>query len=345
MCEVLGCQPCNGKGNDRTYQIKHWKRYFNFEKQGHKFIITEVYDTPLPCQDSRSCRKGTYVKYIESLLLRFLSDQRNNNHIDIVKRDLYSILGITNIRFFALRNKEGRNDFIDEMKDESDIPIDKISVFNFKMRAEAKISQILSTALKSMSKRNLIEYKSNDMISYKGDDGYIKDVVKASEVQADILSDIRDEVLQEMEYSSFINVIWDDKISEFNSRVLSSVQHQKQFRDVENIFTQLSITATGQGTRLQSDIVNLPYVVQRQQLNQLVIDALNTQAIKYYNRYMEGGTIPVVAKNTTVYKNDYVVTQKELCKYLLDIGEDDEYNNIWEGYDLSDNQLDGNVNK
>lgn len=344
MCGILGCEPCNG-GNDKVSQIKNWKRYFNFEKQGHKFIITEIYDNPLPCQDSRSCREGIYVKYIESLLLRLLADQKNN-HLDIVKRNLYSILGITSIQFFDLRSKEKRNTFIDEMKDKSSVPIDKISVLNFKMRVEAKISQILSTALKSMSKRNLIEYRTNDMISYKEDDGYIKDVIKASEIESDILSDIREEVLEEMEYSSVLKVIWDDKINEFNSRVLSSVQHQNKFKDVDNIFTQLSITATGQGVQLQSDIKDLPYTVQRQQLNRAVIDALNTQAVNLYEKHDGWGTI---AKNTTTHYDDkYVVTQKELSNYLLDINNGDKYNNMWKEFDkndIPDNKLDGNVNK
>ena len=44
MCNLLGCEPCKGNGNDREYQIKNWQRYFNFKKEGYKFIVTEVYD-------------------------------------------------------------------------------------------------------------------------------------------------------------------------------------------------------------------------------------------------------------------------------------------------------------
>ena len=44
LCAYLGEQEKGGKSRD--LQIKDWERYFSFEKQGHKFIITDVYDTP-----------------------------------------------------------------------------------------------------------------------------------------------------------------------------------------------------------------------------------------------------------------------------------------------------------
>lgn len=44
LCTYLGEQEKGGKSRD--LQIKDWERYFSFEKQGHKFIITDVYDTP-----------------------------------------------------------------------------------------------------------------------------------------------------------------------------------------------------------------------------------------------------------------------------------------------------------
>lgn len=40
-------------GNSKKAQHKEWLRHFNYEKQGHKFIITEIYDTPKEKQDLR----------------------------------------------------------------------------------------------------------------------------------------------------------------------------------------------------------------------------------------------------------------------------------------------------
>ena len=44
LCSHLGEQEKGGRAKE--LQIKDWKRYFSFEKHGHKFIITDVYDTP-----------------------------------------------------------------------------------------------------------------------------------------------------------------------------------------------------------------------------------------------------------------------------------------------------------
>ena len=51
LCEVLG-EPVK-KGDSKKAQLKEWSRYFNFEKQGHKIIVTEIYSKPKPKQDGR----------------------------------------------------------------------------------------------------------------------------------------------------------------------------------------------------------------------------------------------------------------------------------------------------
>ena len=51
LCEVLG-EPVK-KANSKKAQLKEWSRYFNFDTQGHKIIVTEIYDTPKPKQDGR----------------------------------------------------------------------------------------------------------------------------------------------------------------------------------------------------------------------------------------------------------------------------------------------------
>ena len=42
MCALLGEKPKGG--NARKYQMIDWERHFSYEKKGHKFIITEVFE-------------------------------------------------------------------------------------------------------------------------------------------------------------------------------------------------------------------------------------------------------------------------------------------------------------
>ena len=75
MCELLNEVPMDG--NSRKAQVNRWKRYFDFHKDNQKFIIDEIYDEPFATDDARKRREGLYVKYIELLLLEFLSRQQD----------------------------------------------------------------------------------------------------------------------------------------------------------------------------------------------------------------------------------------------------------------------------
>lgn len=72
-------------------------RYFNRQACYTKvfIIITEIYDTPLPSTDARKTKEGKYNKYIELLLLRYLSACKDNT-LEITKRGLYKVLGMVN---------------------------------------------------------------------------------------------------------------------------------------------------------------------------------------------------------------------------------------------------------
>ena len=54
LCNLFGEDTKTGKA--KQLQLKNWKRYFDWEKDGQKFIITDIYDTPLPKEDLR--KKG-----------------------------------------------------------------------------------------------------------------------------------------------------------------------------------------------------------------------------------------------------------------------------------------------
>lgn len=49
LCELLGQEIKDGKS--KKYQLENFKRYFEWEKAGQKFIIMDIYDTPLEKED------------------------------------------------------------------------------------------------------------------------------------------------------------------------------------------------------------------------------------------------------------------------------------------------------
>lgn len=59
LCDILEV-PYKSQGSPRECQLNDFKRYFNWEKLGHKFIITDIYDTPLEKVIKRNNNLGHY---------------------------------------------------------------------------------------------------------------------------------------------------------------------------------------------------------------------------------------------------------------------------------------------
>ena len=65
ICEYLG-EPVYQGGKQRQLQLKDWERYFSYKKEGYKFIITEVFETPKEKIDKRS--NGNRSKYVQPFM-------------------------------------------------------------------------------------------------------------------------------------------------------------------------------------------------------------------------------------------------------------------------------------
>lgn len=59
LCNLLGQEIKNGKS--KKYQLEEFSRYFDWEKSGQKFIITDIYDTPLTKEDKRQLNQITHA--------------------------------------------------------------------------------------------------------------------------------------------------------------------------------------------------------------------------------------------------------------------------------------------
>ena len=103
------------EGNSKKAQLKEWERYFLWEKKGQKFIILDIYDEPLPKKDDRQNR-NIYVQYIEVILMKLLSKQKNNKYVFyITTNQLWKLLGMINNDYKSI-SLEDLNDKIPEYK-------------------------------------------------------------------------------------------------------------------------------------------------------------------------------------------------------------------------------------
>ena len=70
LCERLG-EPVKG-GDSKKAQLKEWERIFSYQKQGHKFIITEVFNTQKQNIKRGGNHNQVYAKDMDVIILSYL---------------------------------------------------------------------------------------------------------------------------------------------------------------------------------------------------------------------------------------------------------------------------------
>ena len=88
MCSLL--EEDSLAGNSKVSQLKEWERYFDYDKQGHKFVINEVYAQPLPKDFSEN---DIYTKYIQVILTQYLKINGSGN---FTTKQLLKLCGFVN---------------------------------------------------------------------------------------------------------------------------------------------------------------------------------------------------------------------------------------------------------
>lgn len=131
LCEILKKE--TKTGNARKAQLKEFGRYFDWEKAGQKFIITDIYDTPLEKEDKRKFGNNSiYVRYIEVILLKYLSQQTGYTRT-LTKRKWWELLGIVNSKYSRVSSKE---------LEDLDYSVTAWEIKNFYQRCNKKLEEI-----------------------------------------------------------------------------------------------------------------------------------------------------------------------------------------------------------
>ena len=345
MCDLLEEEPTDG--NSRKAQINRWKRYFEFHKEGQKFVIDEIYEEPFPTDDARKRREGLYVKYIELLLLEFLSKQVDYK-VTLGNKEMYRILGMTNDRY-DIRNRMGStkaNEILrqtimnneDKFAFTNSPKVSNFDINNFYFRAEQKLNRILYSALRSMKDRFLIDYKKVNIIAeYNEDDSQHLDYRESNAYEDKIILEAKNKIIKEMGYDNMTEIMLrykcDDFYEKFNEYIKEEYGWEKCYPQlrvvyIDDIAKQIPLKA--------EEIKKLSIEDKRTQLNEEIIKCLNMQAEKKYKeaetRFFEyecnkadaeengeWGKYNPFEREPFMYKSDYVEIQMALTDYLLNI--------------------------
>jgi hypothetical protein len=312
LCKLLD-EPILG-GCSKKSQHKEWERYFSFEKDGQKYIITNVYETPLSKQDLRSHgNNNEYVQHIELLLLNYLS-RKDGNKSDFTNKSLFLMLGMVN------ENYTNEN-YYGLMKSNEDIT--QFQVNHFYQRSYAKLNRTLFDALRNLSNRRLITVDTFIMVRLTNGN-----VRRADENEINIIRDIEREVLIDMGLESMVQIHLKFKNKEFYDKVYNLLGKH----DITYYFNNINIMFTHQ--HIVDALEKAELKMQRILLNDKIIDVINNQAEKNYerNQLQYNNNVAKLIDKTVIgqpnemskkdffkYNDVYLYSQKKLAEYLLKI--------------------------
>ena len=273
LCALLEEEVKTGKS--KQLQLDNLKRFFEWEKAGQKFIITDIYDTPLLKVDGRSSGNNSkYVKCIELLLLRYLLDKKDYT-ATLTKRNWWQILGMINNKYNQIeRDKEKR----EELQKNNPI-LTSYEIKHFYQRSNKKLQQILFSALNSLSSRKLIEYEIETVIVKEDDKGKMRYEIATKYEKKAILKEERYILRYVMGYEKIIQVFCrfeqDKYYAKVNERLYELYKWHHYFKRIRIVYNQEYI----------SDAINdIGSEIIREELNDKVVSALNNNAAHIYKK-------------------------------------------------------------
>lgn len=325
LCALLKQKPVETGGNAKKAQIKEFERYFNYKKVGHKFIIKEIYDKPLPKVDGRTKGNNSiYIKYIETILLRYLSKQKHFT-CTLKKTEIWLLLGMVNEKYSRISEKE---------LEKIDSQMTSYEINNFYQRCNQKLSSILTSALKSLSRRCLISYSEQLMIV---DINFKSSIATDEEIR--LIDAIKRNILVEMGFEDIVQVFCKFKNEEFykkvNAKLLELYQWRYTFKQYKIIYTHENIVEAMTQQEIELEKISL---------NQEIINVVDTQAknnvkkqeCKFQEELEKEGligledTFGIEPKDFGIfsYPEFYIEIQKRLSKELLQLQIDNNNVNL-----------------
>ncbi len=312
LCKILGQEIKNGKS--KKLQIENFKRYFDFEKSGQKFIIIDIYDTPLTKDDKRRLGNNSiYVKNIELILLQYLSKQEKGTKT-FTKRDWWELLGMANHKYNKIAKTELKQ--IDSI-------VTTFEINHFYLRCNKKLEQILLSALNNLKNRKLILEPEIQTVIVDNKYNYFL-----------ALESDKKKILQQERYV-LKNIMGFEKISQVFCRFKQNEYYQmvnKRLNELygwHHYFKQIKLSF------IPSNIIEaIPQTtidLEKEILNEKIIKVLNDNAKEKYNtdkqKFEEtrnnliwGDYDSITNSKSWKIPDTYVEAQRILTEELINIG-------------------------
>ena len=275
MCEELNQEVLYG--NSKEAQLKEWRRYIEWVKDGQKIVVTDIYDTPLDRTDGR-VTNGTqkYQQYIEDILLAYMDSEINkdNAKTNIEGCDYQFAFTLNGLALLCnMVNKRYVAKNIDRVL--IDAGYTKFNIKDFFSRTELKFSLIINNALQNMEKRKIINYNKVLIVEQNGE----KRVATVHD-ENDYLN-MEKLALTKMNYSSIVEVFIYNKAKEYYALVDENI---KKHLGWDKCYKAYVINLNNRSIDLEKAYLEQTNQTNKLELNQKLIQFFNSQAKNKYIR-------------------------------------------------------------
>lgn len=241
VCKILNLKPTkSSKG--RKYHERELARYCKFHKEGHKYIIDEVYPEPLPKIDGRVNNGGhiahtTYEFLMDNLIIDMLLDE---DSIDIPFTNLFcEVIPLFTDEYLKLLSK-GYIEFAKKHK------MAKGLVLLYQQKTRDILKKCFETALNRLQNKNIIKWEINTVCM----DSMTQEIDFADEKLKKEIKKAETETYTDMKITPFDRV--NPKINKkFKSKVC------KKISNIFNYWDVYSIELIGDVEEVETDIDEL----------------------------------------------------------------------------------------
>ena len=312
LCNLLDVEVKTGKS--KKLQHKEFDRYFKYEKQGHKYLIKEIYEQAKEKIDKRKEGNNTvFTDDFRNLMVYMLHKNRTESML-MSKGAMYKAMNLVNENYLIARSNIPKLSEIVELPQEA--------IYEFYDYNSSKLRDTLERNLKHCRSRSLLFYESvvavavydtivayNDLnkpiVDYKGELVHNIDVVyrEATHEEKQIILRFENEVKEEMGLKDNQEIFLKKKWKYFKQEVENKLKQANT--NIKFYYEAYKLTWNNDKIDNEYKLLNLNSSDLKTNLNNNMIESINKSTIKRHDKAKKQFII-----EGNQYKIDKILRQK-----------------------------------
>ena len=248
LCEIMGWKPVGG--DTKVKHLKELESICKYTKDGYKFIIKEVYETPLPIMDKRGGRPTSIISDSIQLSILYALSKQTDGILEISKSKLLTAVGLINEQFNFVAYNRG---LYSEYRHISEDIIDE-----FFDKAYSNINGYLDRALKILDNKALIKYRKDKVWIALAENGVHRSATKE---EVKLVMECERKTLYEFGVQQKDQIRWSDK-KRFREEVINKLEEH----GITNYYEVYSIN--GNDEYIADEYVRLENSIHKQIVNE-----------------------------------------------------------------------------